>query len=55
MDDSGCIYLFDGGVNISKPIGIVGLYIGNIFDEVKKRPLYVVQDVLNNNMRKVEE
>lgn len=47
------IYLM-GGL-ILAAIGIVGLYIGNIFDEVKKRPLYVVQEVLNNNMRKVEE
>lgn len=28
-------------------IGIVGLYIGNIFDEVKRRPLYAIRDMRN--------
>jgi len=28
-------------------IGITGLYIGKIFDEVKRRPLYVIQETLN--------
>lgn len=28
-------------------IGILGLYIGKIFDEVKKRPLYVVKETRN--------
>ena len=27
--------------------GILGLYIGKIFDEVKQRPLYIVMDTLN--------
>jgi hypothetical protein len=27
-------------------LGIVGLYIGNIYKEVKRRPLYHVRDVL---------
>ncbi|MDP9858634.1 dolichol-phosphate mannosyltransferase [Olsenella profusa DSM 13989] len=41
----GAIFLM-GGL-ILAAIGVVGLYIGNIFDEVKNRPLYVVRDVLN--------
>lgn len=28
-------------------IGITGLYIGKIFDEVKRRPLYIVQETIN--------
>ncbi|MGL5095022.1 MAG: hypothetical protein ACRDD1_05515, partial [Planctomycetia bacterium] len=28
-------------------LGIVGLYLGKVFDEVKARPLYVVRDELN--------
>lgn len=37
---------FIGGL-ILMTLGIVGLYIGNIFNESKHRPLYVVRDVLN--------
>lgn len=37
-----------GGLILSA-IGIVGIYIGNIFMEVKGRPLYVVRTVLNNH------
>ena len=28
-------------------IGIAGLYIGKIFDEVKRRPLYLIQETIN--------
>lgn len=28
-------------------LGIIGIYIGKIFDEVKKRPIYLVQEKLN--------
>lgn len=28
-------------------IGITGLYIGKIFDEVKRRPLYIIQEMIN--------
>ena len=28
-------------------IGIAGLYIGKIFDEVKNRPLYIIQETIN--------
>lgn len=40
------IYLM-GGMTLMA-VGIVGLYVGNIFNEVKGRPLYVVSQVLNN-------
>lgn len=39
------IYLM-GGL-ILAAIGVVGIYIGNIFTEVKNRPLYVVAEILN--------
>lgn len=35
-----------GGINIAVT-GIVGLYVGNIFIQVKERPLYVVRTKLN--------
>ena len=36
-----------GGLSIMA-IGIVGIYVGNIFMEVKHRPLYIVRTVLND-------
>lgn len=39
------IYLM-GGVLLCA-IGITGIYIGNIFNEVKNRPLYVIRESLN--------
>ena len=35
-----------GGI-ILAAIGVVGLYIGNIFTEVKNRPLYIIETELN--------
>lgn len=40
-----------GGLILSA-IGIVGIYIGNIFMQVKERPLYVVRTILNKNDRR---
>lgn len=34
--------------------GILGIYIGNIFEEVKRRPLYVVRSVLNPHEKEDE-
>ena len=42
--------LLMGGLILSA-IGIVGIYIGNIFMEVKRRPLYVVRSVLNGSLK----
>lgn len=39
------IYLM-GGILLSA-IGIVGIYVGNIFDEAKNRPLYVIDESRN--------
>jgi len=43
---------FVGGL-ILFVLGIMGLYIGQIFDQVKKRQLFVVRDIININ--KIEE
>lgn len=37
-----------GGLEIAAT-GVAGIYIGNIFMEVKKRPLYVVRTILNRD------
>lgn len=39
---------FVGGM-LMMQVGIVGLYIGKIFDQVKGRPLYVVMDEINTD------
>lgn len=40
-----------GGIIIGI-IGIVGIYVGNIFMQVKNRPLYVIRNILNDNKYK---
>lgn len=42
---------FLGGL-ILFAIGIIGVYIGYIFDEVKRRPIYVIRTVLNKDQKK---
>ena len=42
---------FMGGLMLSA-LGIVGIYIGNIFSESKERPIYVVDEVLNDHNNK---
>ncbi len=44
------IYLM-GGV-ILCAVGVVGIYIGNVFNEAKNRPLYVVAESLNGEERR---
>lgn len=43
-----------GGLIITV-IGIVGIYVGNIFMQVKERPLYVVRQILNDKKGKEYE
>ena len=42
-----CSVFLMGGL-ILAAIGVVGLYVGNIFTEVKHRPLYVIEREVNN-------
>lgn len=41
------IYLV-GGILLCA-IGVVGIYVGNIFNETKRRPLYIIEQCLNDN------
>ena len=40
------IVLLMGGIQLFT-IGILGEYIGNIFDETKNRPEYIIKDKIN--------
>ena len=42
--------LFIGGLQLSV-LGIIGEYIGSIFDEVKKRPLYIIDETIQVGAR----
>ena len=46
------IYFMGGMILIA--LGIIGIYIGYIFNEVKARPLYTVRTVLNDTKKKEE-
>jgi dolichol-phosphate mannosyltransferase len=38
---------FVGGIILAQ-LGVLGLYIGYVFDQTKARPLYVVREVVEN-------
>lgn len=43
-----------GSINIAV-IGIVGLYVGNIFVQVKNRPLYIIRDIIDKEKKEENE
>lgn len=40
---------FMGGLLLMN-MGLMGMYIGNVFNETKNRPIYVIRDILNKDM-----
>jgi hypothetical protein len=41
-----CVVLFIGGIQLIC-VGLLGEYIGRIYREIKRRPLYVVKEAIN--------
>ena len=44
------VVLVTGGLQLMF-LGIVGEYLGSVFDEVKRRPLYIVDEVIEGRDR----
>ncbi len=42
-----CLFLFLGGIQLLC-LGIIGSYLAHIYDEVKRRPPYIVESILNS-------
>jgi len=44
---------FMGGLLFAN-LGILGLYIGKVFDETKQRPLFIIKEIINKDNSRVE-
>jgi dolichol-phosphate mannosyltransferase len=40
------IVIFFGGIQLLT-IGVLGQYVGILFDEVKERPEYIIEEIIN--------
>ena len=45
------IVLFIGGLQLTV-LGIIGEYLGSVFDEVKRRPLYIIEEIVPARVRR---
>jgi dolichol-phosphate mannosyltransferase len=46
------LVVFFGGIQLIT-IGVLGAYLGNLFDEVKGRPEYIVKKIYNSIDEKI--
>jgi dolichol-phosphate mannosyltransferase len=44
------LVLFLGGVQLAS-VGLLGEYIGRVYDEVRRRPMYIVDHAVNTQVR----